>query len=1479
MNQPKPRCLPLARPRSVRPAAFAAAVLGAVCGVQALYITSPTPQMNNRFASGFATTPVPNTDPSYLGLGYDLSGVGWRAGSGLTNIFPADRVQSLTMISPLNFAVAQHYSPGFFVSGTPLDFVNSQGQFMTVLNASLATPGMANWSTDFALGTLQQAFTPSQKVAVYRVLDVASLDYTNFPSQLLIYGSQIDNQGPQVGVSQMSGSYGNNWGPTPYPSTVAGDANSWEGGDSGSPGFIEYTAPGGSQQLTFMGTAWYPNMTNSYLPSLQYNAVSATYGYNPVPTVNNSLKANGYALKWTIYDNPSDPTRTAPGWTGGAGTSDFANAANWSNGVVPGSVPWATNQWGQAPDPSLPASVPILLNADAANGQTTLSLASNAAVRGMLFKASTSTAGFTFSGTGTLTVDYTGIRNESTATQTFNVPIALANSQNWEAANGNLVFNSTVNTGSGNLVVVGGAYDTTINGAISGSGFLAKDDAGTLTLNAVNTYSGNTIIHNGTLRLGPSGSVPGTGLLFIGGNGAFDLNGRTQSFSNLQSLYGGAGRLLLGGGNLTIVTTADGSIPYAGTIEGSGTIQKNQTGVLTLTGTDTHSGLTQLNRGIIRLLSPTALSPHANLFLVASDTAVLELGAGDFTESLGSGAGQVRLGGSSGSAGFGAYGADRIVNLGGAGAQVTWGVNNFANGNIGLALASATSNATLDFQNPINLNGAARTIVVANGSAPLDARLSGALSNGGLTKDGAGALELTGTNTYAGATTILAGALRLSSASALPASSNLILSGGVLELGAGDFSRSLGSGAGQVQFTGPSGGGFSAYGATRTVNLGGASATLVWGGTTNFVAAGKALILSSNSSNATVDFQNPINFNGNTATVQVNRGSANLDARLSGILSNGGLTKTGTGTLELTAANTYSGPTTVSGGALRISSASALPAASNLVLSGGVLELGAGNFTQSLGTGPGQVQFTGTSGGGFSAYGATRSVNLGGTGATLTWGATGGFVPAASALILSSSSSNATLDFQNPVNFNGASRTVQVDDGSAAVDARLSGILSNGGLTKTGSGVLELTAANTYSGPTTVSSGALRLSSASALPSGSNLVINGGVLELGAGDYTGALGTVAGQVQFTGSGGFAAYGGDRTVNFGGGGAAVTWTSTPGFLQNGQTLVLSSSTSTGTLIVQNPLILGAGAPQIRTIQVDDGSAAVDARFAGALTASTSQQGLIKTGTGTLELAGANNYGGPTTVSAGTLLVSGALNGGTAVDVQPSASFTYTGVSSLSSPVAIHGGAFVYNSSSVYTGALTFSSGILGGTGNLSQTAVTLGTGQTISPGNSPGTLRTGAESWAAGGSYLWQIANLSGSKGTSNGWDWLDINGSLDITASAGTPFTIALEALGALPGWSASQANHWTIASASGGISGFSSSSFLLDSSTFADTNPLNGGSFSLVASGNDLNLVYTPVPEPSSGVLFMLLAPPVLAGRRRRPAHRLPTGGSKELA
>jgi autotransporter-associated beta strand protein len=186
----------------------------------------------------------------------------------------------------------------------------------------------------------------------------------------------------------------------------------------------------------------------------------------------------------------------------------------------------------------------------------------------------------------------------------------------------------------------------------------------------------------------------------------------------------------------------------------------------------------------------------------------------------------------------------------------------------------------------------------------------------------------------------------------------------------------------------------------------------------------------------------------------------------------GGLTKLGSGSLTLTANNSYSGPTTISAGVLQAADGVGLPANSLLRLDGGTLQPVSGMLTRDIGSASGEVQWT-ANGGGFSAGSAAGlSVTLSG-GRGLVWG-----TDIQGTLKLSSPTAKGLVKFNNNIDLNGQDRVIEIDNPDTTMTYRgwLSGVISNSsttpaGIIKTGPGRLYINTVDTYDGTTTVLDG------------------------------------------------------------------------------------------------------------------------------------------------------------------------------------------------------------------------------------------------------------------------------------------------------------------------------------------------------------------------------------------------------------------------
>ncbi len=294
-------------------------------------------------------------------------------------------------------------------------------------------------------------------------------------------------------------------------------------------------------------------------------------------------------------------------------------------------------------------------------------------------------------------------------------------------------------------------------------------------------------------------------------------------------------------------------------------------------------------------------------------------------------------------------------------------------------------------------------------------------------------------------------------------------------------------------------------------------------------------------------------------------------------------------------------------------------------------------------------------------------------------------------------------------------------------------IIGAGEVTKTDLGTVILSALNTYTGGTTISAGTLQLGNATTTGSIAGNIIDNGTLAFNRTDTGLNLG---GNISGTGS---VIQAGTGTVTLSGTSTYTgTTTVTAGTLQAGSTTGLSATsdfTVNGTLNLNgfsNTIgsLAGSGTVANNGVAAATLSAGGDnasTAFSGTLHNGTGALALIKTGTGTLILSGTNSYTGTTTVAAGT------LQAGSTAGLSATSDFTVNGTLNLngfSNTIgSLAGGGTVTNNgvgaaalsaganntSTTFSGTLQNGTGTLGlsktGTGTLTLTGTNTYTGTT------------------------------------------------------------------------------------------------------------------------------------------------------------------------
>lgn len=643
-----------------------------------------------------------------------------------------------------------------------------------------------------------------------------------------------------------------------------------------------------------------------------------------------------------------------------------------------------------------------------------------------------------------------------------------------------------------------------------------------------------------------------------------------------------------------------------------------------------------------------------------------------------------------------------------------------------LGSTSTATTTTTTFAGPVTANGLLTLTSLSPGTQPVT--FSNVISGeGGIAKIGAGTAALNGANTYIGGTSITAGTLAVGPTGTLGADTTVdefgeVLIPNTITINGGNLLLSSASNLGSHQaiwyFSGGIGVNFtpaapipvtdySAAGGVFGINYTGT------GGVTDLAALYNGFWSLGSFTGGTYDGTSL--GAGNESLYRLGGGGGTLNFPNNVLTGANGLRigGSGGGRINLAAANTFTGQTTVENGTVGVSAIGNVGAGpsslGNPALPESAIVLGSG--TNAVG-----IDYTGT-----TAASTDRVLKLAGTTGTVTL----------------SNSGTAPIQWPSPPVFTGSgARTIRLGNTTDAVGGTITGIADENAnktaLTKAGlTNSTWVLTGNSHTGTTQIDGGVLEASLASL--ANSFLILDGddatrhGVLQT-SGTLTRVHSATAGaaNLKLGSNSGFAARGGDLTVTLGGD-AQLVW-GTGSFMGAGTVrLVFGSTTANGKVTFTNPINLNTTDAFQRVIFVEQGAGGDSAELSGVLSPGTATgggpalTGINKLGNGILILSGANTYKGATTVSAGKLLING--------------------------------------DQTVATGPATVNSGAtLGGTGTLGG-AITVNPGGKLAPGIPVGTLNVVGNVAFTGASNL--AIDIDGATA-----DRLNVTGSLTIATAA-----------------------------------------------------------------------------------------------------------------
>ncbi len=1013
-----------------------------------------------------------------------------------------------------------------------------------------------------------------------------------------------------------------------------------------------------------------------------------------------------------------------------------------------------------------------------------------------------------------------------------------------------------------------------LSGTLMGQGGIDINGEGAVVFEANNgIYGGSTIIDSGTPGSGVaivrSQNPFGTDQVIIGEGGnattgrlelendslvssLISLNGRNNETIGIQNNSGNntisgtvrtgvggaryrisseSGRMILSGsesGGIALTSIASGSRTF--TLQGSGEgvvsgsitngagtigITKEGIGEWSLEGQNTYTGATSITSGTLRVNGTGAINSSSGIAINGVSAKYLHTSSMASTRNI-----NLTLGALDGTGTLGAVTvADQSSNI-------------IANGNGSTAVLSmaslafngdATVNLSLGTNHGLEITGPLST-TAANGAVTINASKTGwTLGNNNLIRFGSYA----GNANHFTLGTVTGLGARQSGALAVVPNNIALLVSGDLPVWTG-LNSSIWTTAATGDHSGPS------NWATSNAK----TATNFWAADTpEFNDSYELGNAAASVTNRLVDIQGS-----NVAPVTVVFNNSAGDYRLAsstghGITGTTGLVKSGTSSLIITNANTFTGDTVINGGALQLGDGTTNGSLASNVINNSSLAFNVG-ATQSFG----------------SVISGTGTMTKAGAGTLILTGNntyTGNTTISSGTLQIGDGTTNGSL--ASGVTNNGA-----LAFHLASAQTFGNTISGTGEVTKAGSGTLTLNSNHSYQGGTTIQSGALTISGAGTLGTGSIRIASGATLNINRAYATSVAVSGGGNIIATGThtvtGDFSGFSGSYTHNSATASTAFNnetstsenaaynvaiagLSSSQGLIAGGNgnyTLKMGSLSGVANSLVRG----GLTATGITTLEI--GNLNTNTTFSGSINNGTTKIiSLTKVGSGTLTLSGVNAYTGGTNINAGTLAINGSLSSANAVQVASGATLNV-------------------GASGTVAGSVN-ANGKLSGTGALTG-AVTVRGIHAI--GNSPGVQSFNNITYD-GSVFEWElIRNTTANRGSS--FDAVDSTGTAPrLLSFTNSPTSdLVFDFAGSTVDWNDPFWNtnrSWTVFENFNTVTGspFSVRNISADSNNLAfGQGYTNGGSFFWSVNGGNVLLNYSAVavPEPSALALVGLI-------------------------